>query len=473
MRFRCGGTTNQQRQGKALTFHLSGYIDHFIQRWRDQAGKTDDIGILFTGCFQDFITRHHDAKIDNFIVVTLQYHTHNVFTDVMYITFYRRQHDFTVAATLLLAGFDVRFQIRHCLLHYAGRFHHLWQEHFPVTKQIADHVHPGHQRPFNNINRTFRLLTSLFGVIFNKFSDAFYQRIFQTFFHIPATPFRQLLALTLISLTAAIAFGHFQHPFGGITTAVLNHIFHRFTQLFRQVIVNRQLTGIHNPHIHPIADGVIEEHRMNRFTHGIITAEGERNVRHTTGDHRIRQFTLDIFASSDKVHCVIVVFIDPGRDRKDIRVKDNIFRWEARFFRQQLVGTATNFDFTFTGIRLTVFIKGHHHHGGTITAYQAGMMQEDIFSLFHGDGVHNPFTLDTLQPFFDDIPFRGVDHNRHTGNIRFPGNQVKEAHHRRFRIQHPFIHIDVDDLGTVFHLLAGNIQRFGIFFFFDQTFKFC
>jgi hypothetical protein len=36
------------------------------------------------------------------------------------------------------------------------------------------------------------------------------------------------------------------------------------------------------------------------------------------------------------------------------------------------------------------------------------------------------------------------------------GNQVQEFYHHRFRIYHPLIHVNVDDLGTAFYLLQGN-----------------
>ena len=36
-------------------------------------------------------------------------------------------------------------------------------------------------------------------------------------------------------------------------------------------------------------------------------------------------------------------------------------------------------------------------------------------------------------------------------------------------VQHPFVHVDVDDLGTVFDLLAGHLQGFGEFVFPNQS----
>ena len=157
MRFGGGGAAYQQRQRKALALHLFCDVDHFIQRWGDQARKPDDIGIHFARGFEDFIRRHHDAKIDYLVVIALQHHADDVFTDVVNITFHRRQHNFPVGLALLFTGVDKWLKPGHRLFHNARGFHHLRQEHFSFAKQIAHHVHARHERPFNHINRARRL----------------------------------------------------------------------------------------------------------------------------------------------------------------------------------------------------------------------------------------------------------------------------------------------------------------------------
>lgn len=100
------------------------------------------------------------------------------------------------------------------------------------------------------------------------------------------------------------------------------------------------------------------------------------------------------------------------------------------------------------------------------------MLNEGLYALFHRDGVDDTFALNTFQTLFDDLPFRGVDHNRYPGDIRLAGDQIKETHHRRFSVEHPLIHVDIDNLRAAFHLLTGNVQRFVIFFFFNQALEF-
>ena len=185
----------------------------------------------------------------------------------------------------------------------------------------------------------------------------------------------------------------------------------------------------------------------------------------------MRQFAFDVFTGPDKVLRVVVVFINPGRDGKDVRVKDNIFRREAHLFGKNLVRPTADLNFARAGVGLALLVKGHHHHCSTVATQQLRVMDKGLNPLFHRDGVNDAFTLNALQPFFDYFPFRGVDHNRHAGDIRFTGNQVEETNHRRFGVEHPLIHVDIDDLRAAFHLLTGDVQRLAVFLFFDQALK--
>ena len=472
VRLRRGRAANQQRQRKALTLHLFGDVDHLIQRWRNQARQPDNIGLLFDGGFQDLIARHHYAEIDNLVVIALQHHADDIFADVVHVALYRRQHDFAVAAARLFAGLNIGFKVSDRLLHHARRLHHLRQEHLPFAEQVAHHVHTRHQRSFNHLDRPRRRLARLFGVLLDKLGDAFYQRIFQTLNHVPAAPFRLLLVLGAVAFTGAILLRQRQQTLGAVVAAVKDHVLYRIAQLGGEIVVNRQLTGVDDAHIHAVADGVVEEHRVDGFAYRIVAAERERHVRDAAGDHRMRQLALDIFAGTDKVHRVVVMLVDAGGDGKDIRVKDNIFRRKADLFGQDFVGAAADLDFARARIRLPLFIKGHHHHRRAVAAHQPRMVDKDRLALFHRDRVNDAFALDALQPHFNHLPFRGVDHDRHACDIGLAGDQVKEAHHRRFGVEHPLIHIDVDNLRAALHLLQCHFQRLVVLLFFDQTLEF-
>ena len=101
----------------------------------------------------------------------------------MYVSFNGCHHQVALAAgriaTDALFLFDMRDQDGHCLLHHAGAFDHLGQEHFALTKKITNHVHSIHQRAFNHIQRATRVAACFLGVSFNVTIDAFYQSVHQ------------------------------------------------------------------------------------------------------------------------------------------------------------------------------------------------------------------------------------------------------------------------------------------------------
>ncbi len=181
-------------------------------------------------------------------------------------------------------------QVGHGLLHHARGFHHLRQEHLALAEQVADHVHAGHQRAFDHLDRTRCSLARFLGVLLDKLGDAFHQRIFQALLHVPAAPFGLLnVVLLTLAFVAAVFLRQRQQALGGIVAAVEDHVLDRVAQLGRQVVVNRQLAGVDDAHVHAVADGVVEEHGVDRLAHRVVAAERERHVGHAAGDQRMRQ----------------------------------------------------------------------------------------------------------------------------------------------------------------------------------------
>lgn len=71
----------------------------------------------------------------------------------------------------------------------------------------------------------------------------------------------------------------------------------------------------------------------------------------------------------------------------------------------------------------------------------------------------------------DHFPFRGVDHDRYAGDVRLACDQVEEGHHGLLRVEHPFVHVDIDHLSAGFDLLQGDFEGLGVIVFTDQAGK--
>jgi hypothetical protein len=86
----------------------------------------------------------------------LEHDTNDVLADVMHIALDgREQHlaDRTCLCKALLCLFLLheRQQIGDRLLHDAGRFDHLGEEHLSRAEQVANKIHPGHQGAFDDM----------------------------------------------------------------------------------------------------------------------------------------------------------------------------------------------------------------------------------------------------------------------------------------------------------------------------------
>jgi hypothetical protein len=93
-----------------------------------------------------------------------------------------------------------------------------------------------------------------------------------------------------------------------------------------------------------------------------------------------------------------------------------------------------------------------------MTTDQTRLPQKLLFPFLQADGIHDRLALDAFQSRLQYVPAGRVDHQRHPRNIRFAGDEVEEFPHRRRGVQHPLVHVDVNDLRPVFHLLARNLQ---------------
>jgi hypothetical protein len=90
------------------------------------------------------------------------------------------------------------------------------------------------------------------------------------------------------------------------------------------VVVDGQLARVDDAHVHAGANGVVQEHGVDRLAHRVVAAEREGHVGHAAGDLRVGQGLLDPARGLDEVHRVVVVLLDAGGDGEDVRVEDDV-----------------------------------------------------------------------------------------------------------------------------------------------------
>ena len=178
----------------------------------------------------------------------------------------------------------------------------------------------------------------------------------------------------------------------------------------------------------------------------------------------MRQRLADSLHRLDVVDGVVVVFLESGRDGEDVRVEDDVLGREADFSGQQVIGAGADLHSAGQCVGLPLLIECHDDRSRPVTAHQPRLAQELRLALLHADGVDDRLALHAFQPGFDHRPLRRVEHHvlRHPADVRLGGDKIQERRHGLLRIQHRLVHVDVDDLRTVLHLLARDGERFAI-----------
>jgi len=226
-----------------------------------------------------------------------------------------------------------------------------------------------------------------------------------------------------------------------------------------ELLVDPQLAGVDDPHVHAGGDGVVEEHRVHRLAHRIVAAERERHVAHAAAHQRVRQLRLDAPRRLDEGETITVVLLDAGGNGEDVGIENDVLGCEAHPLGEDAVSPLTDGDAPLDAVGLALLIEGHDHRRCAVAAHRARVLDEALLAFLEADGVDDCLALHALQARLDDRPLGGVDHHRHARDVGLGRHQVEEAYHGGFRVQHALVHVDIDHLRTVGHLLARHLQR--------------
>ena len=280
-----GCPTNQERYLEAGALHLGRHIAHLVERRRNEPRQAYDVGILLAGHVEDLLSRNHDAEVDHLVVIALQNHADDVLADIVHVALYGGHDDLALRRHLghagsALFGLEIGLEVGDGLLHHARRLHDLGQKHFASAEQVTDDVHPGHQRAFDNVQRLVSLGAGFLGIELDELGDAVHERVLQALLDDGVAPGE--VDLTLLCTLALEALRRLEQAISRIGTAIQHDVLDQLAQVGRDIVVDGELSGVDDPHIHAGPDGMIKEHGVHRLAHGLVAAERERQVRDAT-----------------------------------------------------------------------------------------------------------------------------------------------------------------------------------------------
>ena len=339
------GATDEERGGEALAFHLGRDERHLLERGRDEPREADEIGVQLACRLEDPCRRDHDPEIDDLVVVALQDDADDVLADVVDVALDRGHHDQAVVLRCgrVFLGLDERHEVSHGLLHDPGALDDLGQEHLAGAEQVADDVHPVHQRALDDVDRALGGLPGLLRVLDDPVVDPLDEGVDEPVVDRSLPPREVDLAAADAGETADPG-GQLGQALGRVGAPGKDDVLDALPKLRIEVVVDRELAGVDDAHVHARGDRVVQEDRVDRLAHGVVAAEAERDVRDPAGDLRAGQLLLDPPRRLDVLDGVPVVLVNAGRDGEDVRVEDDVLGREARRLRQEAVGALGDRD---------------------------------------------------------------------------------------------------------------------------------
>ena len=207
---------------------------------------------------------------------------------------------------------------------------------------------------------------------------------------------------------------------------------------------------------------------MHGLADFVVAAKAEGDVGDAAADLGVRQVGLDPARGVDEVDGVVVVLLHAGGDGEDVGIEDDVFGRKADFVDEDAVGALADADLVFVGRGLALFVEGHDDDGRAILQHRGGVLAELLLAFLQRDGVDDALALKALQAGLDDLPLGGVDHEGNLGDFGLAAQQLQVARHGGDAVDHALVHADVDDVGAVLDLLAGDADGFFVFAFLDE-----
>ena len=316
---------DQQRQLEPAPLHLLRHVHHLVERRRDEPGEPDEVAVLVHRGVEDLVGVDHDAEVDHLVVVAAEDDPDDVLADVVDVALDRREHELALRARLALdaLGVHVGLEVGDGALHGARALHDLREEHLPGAEQVADDLHPAHERALDHVERPLRGLPRLLRVLLDEVHHPVDEGVRQPLLHVRLAPGEVDLALRRLAVHRR---RELDHALGRVGPAVEDDVLDALEQVGRDVAVDRELARVHDPHVEPGADRVVEERRVDRLAHGLVAAKREGQVGDPAGDLRAGAALLDQRDRVDERLGELVVLLHPGGDGEHVRVEDQILR---------------------------------------------------------------------------------------------------------------------------------------------------
>mmetsp|Transcript_9613 Transcript_9613/g.35640 ORF Transcript_9613/g.35640 Transcript_9613/m.35640 type:complete len:434 (+) Transcript_9613:2110-3411(+) len=287
-----------------------------------------------------------------------------------------------------------------------------------------------------------------------------------SFVELIGSPLENLLLFFALALHVLfVLLSVLQESLGRIRPSVEDAILAQIKKILLNVGVHWESASIHDSHVHPSLDGMVQKDGVHRLANLFQSTEGETQVGYTSRHFCEWEVGLDELDSLNELDGILVVFLDTSGNGENVKIENYVLWWKINLLYEQIVGTLANFKFTLTCGCLSLLVEGHDNYSSTVASDQSCLLEEFLLSLFERDGVYNAFSLKASKPGLDNLHFGGVHHHWNFGNFWLRSNQFAEAIHCKFSIQKTFVHVDIENLSSFLNLRSGHLKSFRVLIF--------
>jgi hypothetical protein len=73
-----------------------------------------------------------------------------------------------------------------------------------------------------------------------------------------------------------------------------------------------------------------------------------------------------------------------------------------------------------------------------------------------------PLPCTVLEPRLEHAPLGAVDHDRDARDLGLGGDELRKRRHRRLRVEHALVHVDVEHVRAAAHLIERDLEGRGV-----------
>ena len=253
----------------------------------------------------------------------------------MYVALHRGYYHPWFGGGSVSAGraLHVRLEYVYGLLHHLCRLNHLRQEHPSVAEEAAYALHSVHKWSFYYAYGAAIRGHAGRQVCFERVRLAPYKSLGQPLFGRCRGGWCRLSAVRLgvsrLRLGLRYLGGLGYEPLGCALVGVENHVFDAAKQVGLDAVIYLEHRGIDYCHVKSGPYCVVEKGRVHGLAHGVVAAEGERQVGDSARSERAGQVVLNPADGLYEVYGVPGVLADARAYGQHVDVEDDVVRLYA------------------------------------------------------------------------------------------------------------------------------------------------